>query len=186
MSPRISLWAGLIGIGATMPLVQTIAVAQTSVEISDTATAITRSNKDANLQSRQLTAIAKSTGLNADDYIRSAVQNERKRHYRRALADYNQAIQINPNSELAYYNRGLLKYAKFQALQGALVDFDRAIELDPNDAVACGNRGVLKHDRLKDRSGGIADLQQAAQLFQQQGNTKDYQTAIDLLKKWQQ
>jgi tetratricopeptide (TPR) repeat protein len=41
MSSRISLWVGLIGIAATIPLVQTIASAKTSVEIADTATAIT-------------------------------------------------------------------------------------------------------------------------------------------------
>jgi tetratricopeptide (TPR) repeat protein len=41
MSPKISLWAGLIGIAATIPLVQTIAVAKTSVEIGETARAIT-------------------------------------------------------------------------------------------------------------------------------------------------
>ncbi|WP_310424322.1 hypothetical protein [Chamaesiphon sp. VAR_48_metabat_135_sub] len=41
MSSRISLWVGLIGIAATIPLVQSIASAKTSVEIADTATAIT-------------------------------------------------------------------------------------------------------------------------------------------------
>ncbi len=41
MLPRISLWAGLIGIAATIPLVQTIAAAKSSVEIGETAKAIT-------------------------------------------------------------------------------------------------------------------------------------------------
>jgi tetratricopeptide (TPR) repeat protein len=41
MSSKISLWAGLIGIAATIPLVQTIACAKSSVEIADTAKAIT-------------------------------------------------------------------------------------------------------------------------------------------------
>jgi tetratricopeptide (TPR) repeat protein len=41
MSSRISLWVGLIGIAATIPLVQTIASAKTSVEIAKTAKAIT-------------------------------------------------------------------------------------------------------------------------------------------------
>ncbi|PSB55374.1 tetratricopeptide repeat-containing S1 family peptidase [Chamaesiphon polymorphus] len=41
MSPKISLLAGLIGIAATIPIVQSIAVAKTSVEIGETARAIT-------------------------------------------------------------------------------------------------------------------------------------------------
>jgi S1-C subfamily serine protease len=41
MSPRISLWAGIIGIAATIPLVQTVVIAKTSVEIGETAKAIT-------------------------------------------------------------------------------------------------------------------------------------------------
>ncbi len=41
MLPKISVWAGLIGIAATIPLVQTIAAAKSSVEIGETAKAIT-------------------------------------------------------------------------------------------------------------------------------------------------
>jgi tetratricopeptide (TPR) repeat protein len=41
MSSKISLWVGAIGIVATIPLFQTIAVAKTSVEIGETARAIT-------------------------------------------------------------------------------------------------------------------------------------------------
>jgi hypothetical protein len=42
MSSRISLWTGLIGIGATIALVQpNIAAAKSSVEIAETAKAIT-------------------------------------------------------------------------------------------------------------------------------------------------
>jgi tetratricopeptide (TPR) repeat protein len=41
VSHQISLWTGLIGIGATIALVQPIAVAKSSVEIAETAKAIT-------------------------------------------------------------------------------------------------------------------------------------------------
>jgi hypothetical protein len=61
-----------------------------------------------------------------------------------------------------------------------------ALILDPTLAIAYVNRSFLKHDRLKDRSGGIADIRQAARLYQQQGDSKNYQQAIDYLKKWQQ
>ena len=41
MSQRISQWIGLIGIAATIPLVQTIATAKSSVEVAETARTIT-------------------------------------------------------------------------------------------------------------------------------------------------
>jgi S1-C subfamily serine protease len=41
MSSRISMWVGLIGAAATIPLVQTIAVATSQVEVAETARTIT-------------------------------------------------------------------------------------------------------------------------------------------------
>jgi tetratricopeptide (TPR) repeat protein len=99
------------------------------------------------------------------------------------LADYNRAITLDPNDANTYYNRGTLKLTKLNDLQGSLADFNRAITLDPNGANTYYNRGALKLTKLNDRSGGVADLQQAARLYQQQGNTADYQKLIDLLKK---
>ena len=102
-----------------------------------------------------------------------------------ALADYDRAIQLNPNDATACYNRGILKNNKLNDTKGALADYDRAIQLNPNYTDAYINRGFLKYKNLKDRSGAINDMKQAAKLFQQQGNTKDYQLTIELLKKWQ-
>jgi S1-C subfamily serine protease len=41
MSSKISIWIGLIGIAATIPLVQTVAIAKTSVEVAEIAKTIT-------------------------------------------------------------------------------------------------------------------------------------------------
>ncbi|PSB42302.1 tetratricopeptide repeat-containing S1 family peptidase [Chamaesiphon polymorphus] len=102
-----------------------------------------------------------------------------------ALADFDRAIQLDSNKALFYHLRGILKTHKLKDPQGALADYNRAIEIDPNYADAYYYRGILKKDELKDRSGAINDLQQATKLFQQQGKDRDYQDAIDLLKKWQ-
>ncbi len=48
MSLRISQWVGLIGIAATIPLVQTVAVAKSPVDINNIATSITVLITDAN------------------------------------------------------------------------------------------------------------------------------------------
>ena len=209
MSPRISLWAGLIGLAVAMPLLPTIAVARTTGEVSETPRTPTE------------VTIARERGQGNGDYFGSAAQKYQQGDYQGALADYNRAIKINRRSANAYYNRGLLKTTKLQDDRGALADYDRAIQLKPNyDAAynnrgnlkaeklqdypgaladynraiqlkpsninAYYNRGVLKYTLLNDRAGGIADLQQVSRRAQKQGKTQDYQAAIDLLQEWQQ
>ena len=104
---------------------------------------------------------------------------------RGALADYNRAIAIDPSYPNSYASRGLLKADKFNDPQGALADFNRAIASAPTAAAAYAGRGIVKYQLLNDIPGAIKDVKQAARLFQQQGRTKDYQTAVGLLKKWQ-
>jgi tetratricopeptide (TPR) repeat protein len=207
MSLRISLWAGLIGVLVAIPLVQTVTVAKSSVEIAHPVSTI-----DA--------AIARARRQGYGDYFGSAERKYQQGDYRGALADYNRFIRINPRSANAHHNRGLVKVAlqddrgaladydraiqlkptfddvynnrgnlkatKLQDYQGALADYDRAIQLKPRKADAYYNRGVLKYTSLKDTAGGIADMQQAAKISQRQGNTQDYQAASDLLQQWQQ
>jgi tetratricopeptide (TPR) repeat protein len=57
------------------------------------------------------------------------------------LADFNQALQINPDHIATYSNRGSARHA-LGDLEGALADFDRAIQLTPRRAAA-----LLYHNR---------------------------------------
>ena len=52
-----------------------------------------------------------------------------------ALADYDRAIELDPDLAQAYYNRGNT-YAELQEHAAALADYDRATELDPDLAQA--------------------------------------------------
>jgi tetratricopeptide (TPR) repeat protein len=112
----------------------------------------------------QVAPILQNTAPKADDYIALGVQKYKKQDIQGALADYNRAIQLNPNSAVAYNYRGLLKKNKLQDIQSALADYNRAIQLDPNFALTYSNRGFLKEDKLQDIQGALADYNRAMQL----------------------
>jgi tetratricopeptide (TPR) repeat protein len=88
-------------------------------------------------------------------YIYDQIGNSTK-----ALADYNQTIQINPNNNVSYINRGLLKAFSFNDAQGGLSDLNQAIKLD-SSSYAYSNRGLLKADKLNDNQGALADYNEA-------------------------
>ncbi|MDE0018142.1 MAG: tetratricopeptide repeat protein [Candidatus Poribacteria bacterium] len=57
-----------------------------------------------------------------------------------ALAEYDEAIRLHPNSAEVYFNRGKAK----RQTPSAIADFDEAIRCDPNFADAYFYRGCLK------------------------------------------
>ena len=79
-----------------------------------------------------------------------------------AIAEYDQAIELDPQYALAYTNRGNA-YAGLGQLQRAIQDFDEAIRLDPQDAGAYSNRGGAYVD-LGQPQRAIEDLDEAIQL----------------------
>ena len=58
-----------------------------------------------------------------------------------AIADYNEAIQLDPGSALAYNGRGIAWRDK-KDYDKAIADYNEAIRLDPGYAFAYYNRGV--------------------------------------------
>ncbi|MGO9135188.1 MAG: tetratricopeptide repeat protein [Methylovirgula sp.] len=59
----------------------------------------------------------------------------------RAIADFDQAIRLDPKDEVAYKNRGGAYKAKGD-FDRAIADYSEAIRLDPKDVLAYKNRGI--------------------------------------------
>jgi tetratricopeptide (TPR) repeat protein len=79
-----------------------------------------------------------------------------------AIADYTEAIKLDPNYCLARNNRGTAKY-NLGDLEDASADYTKVIELDPNNIAAYINRGLAKA-RLNNLEEAIADFTKAIKL----------------------
>jgi tetratricopeptide (TPR) repeat protein len=110
-------------------------------------------------------ALHLTQGSSEDRAVKLAISADRKHtegDYDGALADYNQAIALNPKDSEQYRNRGQLKHFRFNDSKGALADYNQAISLAPNDSPSYYLRGKLKLEISKDRAGAISDLTKAA------------------------
>jgi tetratricopeptide (TPR) repeat protein len=85
---------------------------------------------------------------------------------REAVAQFNQAVALNPRYTIAYFLRAIAKN-RLNDPQGALADFNQAISLNPKYALAYNNLGNLKFQKLNDHQGALADFNQAISLSPQ-------------------
>jgi tetratricopeptide (TPR) repeat protein len=83
----------------------------------------------------------------------------RKSDYDHAIADYDQALQLDPNYGYAYGNRGRAWYNK-DNLDKALADLNDAIRINPQNAIEYNSRGNVWKDK-GDLDKAMADYNQA-------------------------
>jgi tetratricopeptide (TPR) repeat protein len=100
-----------------------------------------------------------SAGNRAVAYLLRGIAYDGKKDDDRAIADFNEALKINPNFAEAYNNRGSAVQAKGD-YDRAIADYSEAIRINPNYAVAYSNRGNLLQARGR-REDAIADFQRA-------------------------
>jgi tetratricopeptide (TPR) repeat protein len=79
-----------------------------------------------------------------------------------AIADYTQALAINPIDSLSYNNRAAAKFFVGDK-QGAIADYNRVIAINPRDSSAYTGRAIVK-SYLGDPKGSIDDATHAIAL----------------------
>jgi hypothetical protein len=79
-----------------------------------------------------------------------------------AIADYDQAIKLNPREALAYYNRGTARWDKGDR-EGAVADYDMALQINPDHANCHYKRGIAMRTR-GEFDEAIANLNRAIEL----------------------
>jgi tetratricopeptide (TPR) repeat protein len=82
--------------------------------------------------------------------------------YKGAMADFNNALKINPEFPQAYANRALV-FVRIEKYNRAIADYDRALEINPNYAAGYVGRGNI-HRLLKNHEQAIADFSRAIEI----------------------
>ncbi len=80
------------------------------------------------------------------DAFNRGVVNLNQARYNRAIADFTEAIQLEPANVMAMINRGEA-YRLKSDYDSAIADFTEAIRLDPQNALAFNNRGIAHRSK---------------------------------------
>lgn len=100
--------------------------------------------------------------LLAHYYVIQGIDKSQKGNSQEALDDFTKAIQIDPQNDVAYVNRGKVRFDLGDD-KGALKDCDQAIEINPHSSQAYNNRGNIRA-ALGNEQGAIQDYTQAIAL----------------------
>jgi tetratricopeptide (TPR) repeat protein len=98
----------------------------------------------------------------AEMHVLRGIGLARKNDMDRALADFDQAVRIDPNYARAHNGRGAARSRK-NDFDGALVDYNEAIRLEQNFGRAYDNRGLIFRQK-KEYERAIADFSEAIRL----------------------
>jgi len=95
----------------------------------------------------------------AEALFASGYAHQQQQDFAAAVADYDQALLLNPKEELVYTNRGL-SHDELGEYDLAIADYTQALQLNPKDEYAYTNRGKAYSDK-HENDNAIADYSQA-------------------------
>ncbi len=77
----------------------------------------------------------------SESHYNAGAELHEQGRWEEAIAEYNKAIELDPNLAIVYNNRGAAYFETGQ-YDLAIADFNKAIELAPNLAMAYANRAL--------------------------------------------
>lgn len=98
----------------------------------------------------------------ATDYYARGIYRQAQGDKIGAIADYTEAIRLNPNYSEAFFHRGNTRY-RYGDKNGAIADYTEAIRINPNYAKAYFSRGHARYTQ-GDFPAAIADLTEAIRI----------------------
>jgi tetratricopeptide (TPR) repeat protein len=104
---------------------------------------------------------------------------EQEAAFNRAIADYTQAILLDPNYALAYYARGVACLAKEMDYDQAIADFTQAIRLFPTEALGYVLRGKV-YEHKGDYNRSIADYEASLRI---EPNDTDVRDSLERVRR---
>jgi Tol biopolymer transport system component/Flp pilus assembly protein TadD len=122
----------------------------TPMQAADTATSVPPSPMPSSTVAPTATALPAATPISAESYVDRAQGYFDRGEYDRAVAELDEAIDLQPDHGKAYQLRGSA-YAEMGELDRAIADYDEAIRLMPDSAELHKLRGnaYLKKDDLE-------------------------------------
>jgi S1-C subfamily serine protease len=115
----------------------------------------------------------------AEDLLARGVNKNLDGDYAGAIADFTQAINLNPQYTEAFLGRGNARI-ELKDYQGAINDSSQAIKMNPSDAIAYSNRGTARI-KLGDIQGGENDIEISTKLMLQE--QKEFQDRMSKIKE---
>ncbi len=104
----------------------------------------------------------RSAAAEVNTLIAKGIDFSEKGQYDQALAEFNRALNINPQDPMLYNYRGKVYWAKGQN-DKALADFTQALSIDPKNGRAYEYRSLV-YCSLEDFAKALADVEKAKSL----------------------
>lgn len=104
-----------------------------------------------------------SQSPDALNLFRRAVAADATGNTDKALADFNQAVRLDPQATMAFLGRGVLLATRKRSYKRAIADFDKVLTLEPDNVLALIRRGEA-FGQLGETGRGLVDLDRAVAL----------------------
>ena len=106
-----------------------------------------------------------------------AITQEKLNRPKDALATYNKYLELNPNAQLGYYNRGNL-YLNQKKYKDAVADFRRVLEIEDR-FVDAHNQIALIYFKQKKYQDALTEIRRAAEVNTTNKIVNDNKAALE-------